>query len=835
MIRSAIRSALRPALRSAFGTYEVSTLRERLIASLFKTHEGAMFDVSVEGTRFTKSAGDVEAVSDGDNLRLLLDISQNLNLSEHSIWSDPPNFVGGSWADNGDNSYTYNGVDSGSDTLLYQSGHLEDKLFRIGFTASGVTSGSGLVRAFGNVNSTWDSNGEQERYLIIGNGNLGFSGISLNSGTTVADVSTQQVLGAHAQISPTGIYKTDGGVHYLQSSGTAQLTVGFVSSLGSNSTVSYVTADGITHLTGQTVGANYTPPIEDYHVLIIYDDVYTAEQLALVEEYLTAAVQVQHPMAASIPAGYFDTNTDSGAERVIQWKGADTKPFIIHVDTEATSSTATVSDSDQFILCTIGTGFSFDVDWGDGSGVESLTESDFTTFNGSDTGFGHTYAAPGEYTIAITGEFPRMRGGENTDHGKIIEIRDWGSHEWDEMWLTLSNTYRLELTERAVIIPPITPSVTRWHRFTQQCAAPRHPPYDVSSATMLDRMFYLADLETAPRLRTGACVNFHNFFRGCEFLEGPIPTYDISSAEDLYRFFRGCFLLTSDDIPSWATGHVRGMHMIVADCPLITRVPSTWAFDSIGEEFTPEYTTHAEQNNAVGMFASYTGDLGVSGSDAACSVADVSELNFSPLENIRSLFYRNAGATDISNIEFTSATIADQIFYGSVLETVDGLSFPALTSAFSMFEGCVDLVSATGLEFPVVTIASRLFANCTALTTLEITIPLATSISGMIDGCPLLSNVLLHGCRTTFHLTDRQMSRSSIMALIDSVADVTPSLRSMYLGGNPGYADLTSEDINAALDKGWVVSEYYAPEVADLGIEDFLPYINQSTLVNFPP
>ena len=70
------------------------------------------------------------------------------------------------------------------------------------------------------------------------------------------------------------------------------------------------------------------------------------------------------------------------------------------------------------------TSYNYTIEWGDGASDNNVT-GDIT----------HTYAAPGTYTISISGDFPAIYfNDEDTgDKLKIIEITNWGTIQWQTM------------------------------------------------------------------------------------------------------------------------------------------------------------------------------------------------------------------------------------------------------------------------------------------------------------------------------------------------------------------------------------------------------------------
>ena len=105
-------------------------------------------------------------------------------------------------------------------------------------------------------------------------------------------------------------------------------------------------------------------------------------------------------------------------------------PFKIIVDT-----TKAGSGNTHFILPLDGSStYNFDVDWGDGGAVQTVT---------TNTSIDHTMlGGAGTYTISITenvvGGFPHIYFNDSGDKLKLMQISQWGTNKW----LSLERAFR---------------------------------------------------------------------------------------------------------------------------------------------------------------------------------------------------------------------------------------------------------------------------------------------------------------------------------------------------------------------------------------------------------
>ena len=95
--------------------------------------------------------------------------------------------------------------------------------------------------------------------------------------------------------------------------------------------------------------------------------------------------------------------------------GSVATEFIMLVKTDNAGTSA----SDQFTIPTTGGGYNYDVDWGDGNTSTGVT--------GTTT---HTFPSAGNYTVKISGAFPRIYFANVGDKLKLLEIQNWGDIVW---------------------------------------------------------------------------------------------------------------------------------------------------------------------------------------------------------------------------------------------------------------------------------------------------------------------------------------------------------------------------------------------------------------------
>ena len=95
---------------------------------------------------------------------------------------------------------------------------------------------------------------------------------------------------------------------------------------------------------------------------------------------------------------------------------------ISHAQTPFITKWKTTQNNESITIPTIGTGYNYTVDWGDGSTSTNQT--------GNAT---HTYTTSGIHTVKITGDFPRIYFNNKNGKDKIRSIEQWGTGQWQSM------------------------------------------------------------------------------------------------------------------------------------------------------------------------------------------------------------------------------------------------------------------------------------------------------------------------------------------------------------------------------------------------------------------
>lgn len=136
-----------------------------------------------------------------------------------------------------------------------------------------------------------DSTGVGEnRYIFLASSAQAYLRFyTTGDGTSYIDnASVREFAGSHAhQVTATQRPMLQAGGFLSFDGVDDKLTAEFAGSLGSNCTVAYVTAAGVTILTGQTVGASYDLPAANWSQCVVIDRPLTTAEAAGLTKYLT--------------------------------------------------------------------------------------------------------------------------------------------------------------------------------------------------------------------------------------------------------------------------------------------------------------------------------------------------------------------------------------------------------------------------------------------------------------------------------------------------------------------------------------------------------------------
>lgn len=202
----------------------------------------------------------------------------------------------------------------------------------------------------------------------------------------------------------------------------------------------------------------------------------------------------------------YDGTTDIIDMGAYEFQGDFVEPFVPFITTWEVET----GDLD-ITIPTTGSGYDYDVDWGDGNSDTGQT--------GNAT---HTYASAGTYTVEISGDFPRIYFNDTGDKEKIMTIEQWGDIEWAYMASAFYGASSLEIN--ATDAPNLS-AVTSFYQIFRD-------------ATLLDSDLNNWDVSTIESMREA--------FRGATSFDGDISNWDVSNVTDMRLMFSAASSFNGD-------------------------------------------------------------------------------------------------------------------------------------------------------------------------------------------------------------------------------------------------------------------------------------------------
>ena len=215
--------------------------------------------------------------------------------------------------------------------------------------------------------------------------------------------------------------------------------------------------------------------------------------------------------------------------------------FVMRVQTDIATASTGKSNDDQFLIKvqTVGYTFDYQVDWGD-SNTDSNVTGDIT----------HTYASPGTYDVTITGTFPNIYFFNRYDRYKVLELKNWGSNQWETMQNAFYGCQNMELT--ATDTADMS-QVTSYSQAFRDCKSvtsfSNAENWVTSNTTTCYLMFYNCIENTAVDTSTWDTSNVTNFSytfaKNSKLTTLDGSNWDLTKVTNFSQAFEGCYLLTT--------------------------------------------------------------------------------------------------------------------------------------------------------------------------------------------------------------------------------------------------------------------------------------------------
>jgi len=275
-----------------------------LIAQLFGNGEqGAMYvpqpTLLGQQALYHDAAGTLPVTADGDPVGVMLDLSRKLELGPELVTNGAFDSDLSGWTNSGDHWVWDSGRAyhpySASYNELHQNVGTRGEYREITFDRE-VVQGTLVFFIVDNqgTNSTlakkYTASGSDTLLVPAGYDSIGFARTDGGFEGYIDNISVRELPGNHLTQSVSAdrpLYQTDGTLHWLSHDQAGDNLVASLPDLGTNATLSYANAAGVTILEGQTISGNTTLPQEvELYGAIYLDRPFTASEETQVTDYL---------------------------------------------------------------------------------------------------------------------------------------------------------------------------------------------------------------------------------------------------------------------------------------------------------------------------------------------------------------------------------------------------------------------------------------------------------------------------------------------------------------------------------------------------------------------
>ena len=295
--------------------------------------------------------------------------------------------------------------------------------------------------------------------------------------------------------------------------------------------------------------------------------------------------------------------------------------FITTWQTTSASETVTIPTNG-------GETYNYNVDWGDGSPVE-------TGLNGDAS---HTYSTAGVYTVTITGTFPRIYFNNGGDRNKILSVEQWGNQAWTSFRGAFYGARNLVVN--ATDAPDLS-GVNSMHR------------------AFRDAVSLTGDFSN---WNTSTITTLFETFKNAEVFNSDISNWDVSNVASFDETFADADVF-NQDISSWNTANVTTMQGMFARADAFNQDIGSWNTSSV-ENMSSMFKDAASFNQDIdGWNVSNVTDMAEMFFGATSFNQDLNSWDVSGVNAFRGMFH---GATtfngDISSWDTSSATSMSSMF-----------------------------------------------------------------------------------------------------------------------------------------------------------------------------
>jgi bacterial surface protein 26-residue repeat len=328
-------------------------------------------------------------------------------------------------------------------------------------------------------------------------------------------------------------------------------------------------------------------------------------------------------------------------------------PFITTWNTDIESEDEEANK--QVTIHTRGSGYNYQVNWGDGSLNERV--------NGDIT---HTYSVSGTYTVSINGDFPQIYFNLDSDNKKLKSIEQWGDIKWGSMHKAFYKTVNLHVN--ATDVP------------------------DLSNVNDMSYMFSQIDSLTSTQNAwdwdVSAVINMKSMFDFATTFNQDISTWDVSSVTDISNMFRAARVFNTE-LEQWDTSSVTKMSGVFSWAYEFNQNINSWNISSVNNLSNVFFAAKKFNQPLDNWDTSSTTNMSKIFDGAYKFNQDINNWNVSSVTDMSEMFlYAFRFNQGLSNWDVSSVTTMAGMFYRAIdfNQSISNWDVSSVQSMKNMFE-----------------------------------------------------------------------------------------------------------------------------------------------------
>ena len=323
-----------------------------------------------------------------------------------------------------------------------------------------------------------------------------------------------------------------------------------------------------------------------------------------------------------------------------------TRPFITVWETTSAGESITIPVG--------GATGNYTVSWGDGNTTTYVTDAT------------HAYAAAGNHTVAITGDFTKINlfDGGSINAEKLRSIEQWGNIRWESMENAFSGAANMRYN--ATDPPDLSGVSSMRYMFDNTAFSGNLSSWDVSGVTDMSGMFLGSDFDgDISGWNVSQVTRMSDMFTGASSFNQDLSGWDVSGVTDMSSMFSGADSF-NQDLSGWDVSGVTDMSSMFSGADSFNQDLSGWDVSGVTDMSSMFSGADSFNQDLFGWDVSGVTDMSSMFSGADSFNQDLSGWDVSGVTDMSSMF---SGADsfnqDLSGWDVSGVTDMASMFSGA--------------------------------------------------------------------------------------------------------------------------------------------------------------------------